>query len=77
MSRYQVILYAYVDKNSNELSYLLLYRKINHSFVLDDKISMVIETCKRKRELMGFQQVLDYLQKYKYIFEFPEVETWN
>lgn len=78
MSQYKSIFYGDLSPRGYRLTYLLLQHKINHEFILfDHDYILCIETHLRTREFMGFDQIKNYIEGYKYLFEFPEITQWN
>jgi hypothetical protein len=76
--KYRSLFYGNADSGSFEISYILISRRIEHEFVLTeyDK-SLVFETSSKKVELLGIIDILQYLNQYKYYFDFPEIKKWT
>ena len=78
MSEYISIFYGNTEEPSFKISYLLISRNIRHDFVLiDDDCSFILKTNQRMREFFGFENIYAYLTNYKYIYDFPEIQTWK
>jgi hypothetical protein len=78
MSEYWSIFYGNTEPLGYKISYLLLSRNIKHDFVLYDKdYVFVLETSSKIREFTGFEAIYDYIESYKYIYDFPEISKWK
>jgi hypothetical protein len=78
MREYESLFYGDCSKNGYKISYLLLSRKIQHTFIYaDDKFSFSIKTARLLREFIGFDEIFSYINRYGYIFDFPEINNWN
>lgn len=77
MKDYCSVFYGDVSSKGYKISYLLIYRGIDHDFVIFDDYFLVIKTLNKVRELSGFEQICDYIEKYQYIYDFPEINIWK
>ena len=74
---YCSVFYGTLSSQGYKISYLLISRGINHNFIISDEYFLIIKSLRKVRELSGFEQICDYIEKYQYIFEFPEIRTWK
>lgn len=77
MTQYVSIFYGDVSPKGNRISYLLISRDIKHDFVISDDYFFVLQSIQKTRQINGFDEILRYLNEYRYIFDFPEVDFWN
>jgi len=77
MTQYVSIFYGDVSPRGNRISYLLISRDIKHDFVISDDYFFVLQSIQKTRQINGFDEILRYLNEYRYIFDFPEVDFWN
>lgn len=77
MNKYVSIFYGDISPKGNKISYLLISREIKHSLVISDDYFFILSSIQKTRELVGFDEIFGYLNEYKYIFDFPEVDFWN
>jgi len=78
MREYESFFYGDCSRSGYKISYLLLSRKIGHTFVYtDDRFVFSIKTTRLLREFVGFDEIFSYINRYGYIFDFPEINSWN
>lgn len=77
MSKYVSIFYGDISPKGSKISYLLISREIKHSLVISDDYFFILSSIQKTRELIGFDEIFRYLNEYRYIFDFPEVDFWN
>lgn len=77
MTQYVSIFYGDVSPRGNRISYLLISRDIKHDFVISDDYFFVLQSIQKTRQINGFDEIFRYLNEYRYIFDFPEVDFWN
>lgn len=75
---YKSFFYGNLDKNGFNISYLLISRKIDHDFLfVENDFIFTVQTSRKMREIVGYRNIYDYINEYRYIFDFPEVARWN
>lgn len=78
MIHYCSFFYGDLDDRGFEISFILLSRNLRHEYIhLSDDYLFVLKTNTKMREIAGFDEIKNYLSRYLYVFEFPEVEKWD
>jgi hypothetical protein len=78
MSEYSAIFYGNVDVKSFLISDLLISRNIKHDFILyDEEYIFIISTVNKKKEFCGFDEILSYIDSYRYMYDFKEIVKWR
>lgn len=77
MKDYYSVFYGDVSDKGYRIAYLLISKGIQHDFIIFENYLLTIRTSKNVKELIGFDQICEYLEKYQYIFDFPEINVWK
>ena len=74
MIGYNIHFFGSTDKESYNISYILTNRRIKHEFIFSEfEKSLVIETVAKRVELLGVTESIDYLENYRYYYDFMEI----
>lgn len=76
MIGYSSVFYGDLSNKGYKISFLLMSRRIKHEFILYDDYYFIIKSLEREKELSGFEKIRDYIERYQYLLDFPEVNSW-
>lgn len=78
MISYESFFFGDCSDKGFAVSYLLISRKIKHTFIISDDIfSFSIITVNKNLQVNGFENIIIYLNNYIYVYDFPEISNWN